>query len=209
MSTGYFKVPPETAFPIFVKAVTALGLLLLINQAPDGWADEQQSVREFFCPSQEQTHTSGVWVSRPRPADEKVLSLLRINNIQTLQEYTQWLNDNTSYQKDTVDVWASPEETLLKKHGDCEDFAFLNAQVLQLLGYKTHILALSLKPRDHAVCAFAKDGYYFWFDNNHLKETAAQNLADLAKQISLEYPFQYIFEYLDKSKDWKILFPVS
>ena len=98
-----------------------IALSCLINDTSPCFALEKGKVPTSFTIQQEKLYQNGVWISHPKPNDEKISALLRANNIQTLEDYTQWLTTNTFYQKDKVDSWASPEETFRKGYGDCED----------------------------------------------------------------------------------------
>ena len=158
---------------------------------------------------QESYYADGVWVSRPLPLDEHLVSFFNQNNIQTIEDYARWLQTNITYQKDPVDQWAQPEETLKKKYGDCEDYALLNAEVLKVFGYKPRIFILAHRGGNHAVCAFEKDGYFLWFDNNHLKESTAQDLKELARDILLQYNFSSLLEYHSSSQRLEVLFKAA
>lgn len=162
-----------------------------------------------FVIQQENYYTNGVWVSHPLPLDEHLVSFFNQNNIQTIEDYARWLQTNITYQKDIIDQWAQPEETLAKKHGDCEDYALLNAEVLKVFGYKPRIFILARQGGNHAICAFEKDGYFLWFDNNHLKKSAAQNLKELARDILLQYNFSSLLEYHSSSQRLEVLFKAA
>ena len=136
-------------------------LLILLEKEPAlAFAKENKADAPAFVIGQEYYYTNGVWVSHPLPLDERILSLFHQNNIQTIEDYARWLQANITYQKNPLDHWAPPEETLEKKHGDCKDYAFLNAEVLKVFGYKPHIFALTRRAGNHAVCAFEKDGIF-------------------------------------------------
>ncbi len=178
----------------------ALGVFFLIL------LEKEPAPTFAFVIQQENYYTNGVWVSHPLPLDERILSLFHQNNIQIIEDYARWLQANITYQKNPTDHWAPPEETLTNRHGDCKDYAFLNAEVLKVFGYKPHIFAMTRRAGNHAVCAFEKDGHYLWFDNNHLKESKARSLKELAHDIFLQYNFSSLFEYQTSSQRWEVLF---
>lgn len=200
ISTMTFETP-------LIKGQTVLILMLLFSNAttPQSFAVEEPAKISSALMRQERFYQDGVWIARPNPMDLEILSMLQTHQIQTLNDYVQWLEKSTSYKKDTIDIWAKPQETFQRKYGDCEDYAFLNAEVLRLLGYKPHVLALERQSQNHAICAFEDQGRYFWFDNNHLKSASARTLEDLAKTIAEEYSFICLLEYQEKSNDWRIL----
>ena len=147
-----------------------------------------------FVIRQERYETDGVWVSRPVPLDEKIRNIIYNNNIKSLEDYEQWLGGNIKYKRDDEDIWSPPEETLQKKYGDCEDFAFLNAAVLRVLGYQPKVLAMGGRGRNHAICVFKQNGRYLWFDNTKLARTQASSLLEFAKYIFINYNYPRLLE---------------
>jgi len=150
---------------------------------------------------------NGILVSQPKSFDKAVSRILNINKIKTLEDYSKWLKKNIKYQKDSSkDVWATPQETLNKKEGDCEDFAFLTAEVLRGLGYDPHFYALVREGEAHAICVFKKDGFYYWFDNATLKKTNARNVRDFARLITQQYDFLQLSELNTQTQSWTTLY---
>jgi hypothetical protein len=155
-------------------------------------------------------------ISRPHRTDTIVSDMLRAHGITSLEEYLKWLRDTIRYKRDGGDdIWALPEETLERRYGDCEDYAFLNAAVLQVLGYRPKVLALMgirMFVRrciaNHAICAFEKDGHYLYFDNGELKSTDASSMDEFARYIFAHYRCLTVselsFDY--KNKGEKVLF---
>ena len=159
---------------------------------------------------QEAFETNGVLVSRPVPLDEKILYIIINNKIGSLEDYVQWLQENIKYKKDEKkDYWSTPEETLQDKRGDCEDYAFLNAAVLHLLGYQPEVLAVGRLGRNHAICIFEENGNYSFIDNTMLKRTQAQSISELASYLFSKYGCSYLLKLSLESKDWDILFKKS
>ena len=46
-------------------------------------------------------------------------------DVNCIEDIQKWVNDNIEYKKDTIEEWASPQRTLYRGYGDCEDFAIL------------------------------------------------------------------------------------
>ena len=193
-----FNKPKASLTTLALSIFLLIPLLLL----------EKESALAFVI-EQESTYANGVWVSHPLPCDERILSFFNENNIQTIEDYARWLQANITYEQNSRDHWAPPEKTIETRHGDCKDYAFLNAEVLKVFGYKPHIFALTQRAGNHAVCAFEKDGYFLWFDNNCLKESNARNLKELAQDILLQYNFSSLLEYQVSSQRWQVLFKAS
>jgi predicted transglutaminase-like cysteine proteinase len=102
------------------------------------------------------------------------------------------INQLIAYRKDSVvygklDYWASPEETLARRAGDCEDFAILKMAALLQAGVPASSMSLVVlqdtKRRVfHAVLSVStSDGAYILdiLDNAVVKDTALPNYAPL------------------------------
>lgn len=127
--------------------------------------------------------------------DSDVALFLKIASINSLEDYARWLAANTEYEEDyNRDHWAHPVETLLRKKGDCEDFAFLNAAVLKHFGYEPRIVGYGNGLRAHVFCIFWNDGRYSVLDNNTLHHTPATRVEDFAIFLWEEYGSQYFLE---------------
>ena len=151
-------------------------------------------------------HKDGVLISRPKSVDFKIINLIQVHNIHSLEDYARWLKENIHYKKDEKkDQWATPEETLRKKRGDCEDYTFFNAEVLQVLGYQPRVLAVRKDRQAHAICVFKAGEHYFWFDNAELKKTRATTLAGFLQNIRTNHNY-FAFSELDlKTNQWSAL----
>lgn len=70
------------------------------------------------------------------------------------------------------DHWATPQETLRRQTGDCEDYAILKLALLEELGVPAHSLSLTVLKNEmlnafHAVAAIETDRGFFILDNMH------------------------------------------
>ena len=148
---------------------------------------------------------NGVWISRPLPVDEFIFGFLRRNNIQDIDGYCHWLAGNLSYRQDVQDTWFSPQDTIDRKGGDCEDFALLNSAILNVLGYHPRILALLHLGQNHAICAFQLDGYYAWFDNQKLIRTTAHSFPEFTKYILQQTAATKIAELDPENQHWQLI----
>jgi len=158
---------------------------------------EDQGFTGTFIVRQETASTAKTLVSQANPLDMRILNIISDENINSVEDYAQWLEKNFEYKSDEgPDIWASPEETLTRKYGDCEDFAFLNEAVLRIFGYRPKVLAMAggIKTVNHAICAFEKDGYYLWFDNNKLKQTPASSVEEFGSHVVPRHGYAYMFE---------------
>jgi predicted transglutaminase-like cysteine proteinase len=92
-----------------------------------------------------------------------------------LQAVNRWVNRNITYGEDRAiwsqrDYWATAQETLNKRRGDCEDLAILKYQILVALGVDREDLFLTLardlvRNADHAVLIVRQRGTYYLLDN--------------------------------------------
>ncbi len=160
-----------------------------------------------FQVRQERFAKNGVLVSRPVESDQKIVDIVSQNKIHTIEDYAVWLEKNMTYQADHgKDQWLTPQEFLKIKRGDCEDFAFLNAQVLSVVGFSAHIITLSSAQNAHAICAFEHNGKFYWFDNAKLKSSAATNLTSLAQEITHSLNYLRSFELDPASKHTTLIY---
>ncbi|MBN3039390.1 MAG: hypothetical protein JW869_08255 [Candidatus Omnitrophica bacterium] len=152
-----------------------------------------------------------ICVSGPVALDEQIADTIIFNNINSLEDYLQWLGSNIKYEKDAQDDhWAAPQETLNKKYADCEDYAFLNQAVLRVMGYNNaQVLAMGGFGLQHAICVFEKQGCYWWIDNTRLKKTSARSLKEFARHIFNECGSSYLLAIDFDKRDWDILFKRS
>ena len=130
--------------------------------------------------------TSGISVCGPVEIDLRILDIACLANMKSLDDYALWLQKAVQYKRDKFyDVWSSPEETLAKRSGDCEDIAFFNKAFLSVLGYKPKVIALLRKGghKGHAICVFKEQGRYMWFDNTTLKRTPASSIEEFTSYI--------------------------
>ncbi|MFC1590459.1 transglutaminase-like domain-containing protein [Candidatus Omnitrophota bacterium] len=159
----------------------------------------------------ERNITGGTLTSMPYSTDAKLLSAIWENYINSFEDYVKWMQKNIGYQRDgDSDIWSSPEETLERKYGDCEDFAFLNAAVLRIFGYRAKVLVMAMLPEvkavgsakgDHAICVFEKNGRYYWLDNHELKETRISSFGEFAKFILISHGSRHLYEVTPDSAD--------
>jgi predicted transglutaminase-like cysteine proteinase len=145
--------------------------------------------------------------------DSKIFNFLVSNKIRTLQDYSRWLTDNIEYyQEGFPDPWIYPEEMLASRRGDCEDYALLTMNVLQVLGFQPKVLALvridrhGQITRSHAICVVKFKAGYLWFDNGDLKEAEAGDLQQLAEQLMAEFNYSQTAELNMQTMSWTTLY---
>ena len=196
--------------PIFYQKIyRVLPVILLSLCCFSQPSSAEETIRKLMV-AQEHDHHNGVWVVRPRLIDNRVVDLIMLNKIRTLDDYAAWMAANLSYKQDQVnDHWEPPESMLKSRKGDCEDFAFLTAAVLRVLGYQPHFLALVNNSRTHAICTFQKDGYFVWFDNAKLHRTEARSLEEFASLLTKQFNYSRTLELDLESRRWKLVYPAS
>lgn len=176
---------------LFTQTVFAVELLIPLQRITIG---------------QQRLAQNGVLVSRPLAIDEQIVSLVRQNNIQTINDYAAWLKKHMTYAADgPADVWLQPSEFLKARRGDCEDFAFFNSRVLRVLGYLPYILTLHSAQSAHAICVFEYAGKFYWFDNEKLKISSAASLKQLAVELTEKYHYSATFQLDPISKTRNVL----
>ncbi|MDP2652683.1 MAG: transglutaminase-like domain-containing protein [Candidatus Omnitrophota bacterium] len=184
----------------------ALAVQILFACVPPAAADESIPITGFHI-NQEISALSGVLVSRPDPQDEEISKFIALHQIRSLEDYARWLKENIAYRRnERPDRWATPKETLAVRNGDCEDYAFLNTAVAQVLGYRPHVLALVRNGRAHAICTFKHDKTYVWFDNAKLIKTEAATLDEFARWIMSRYNYSSMLELNIDTRKWQVLY---
>lgn len=160
---------------IFINLIIGIFLSLLCYNVSEG----------DIVIRQEKIEKNGIMAYQFNPLDLEILDILIKDNIQTLEDYTQWLQENIEYVGDIGDYWQSPEETLERKAGDCEDFAFLNVAFLRVLGYNPRAMGLLyINGEGHAICLFMEGDYYSYFSNMILERTQVETMEELSNYFS-------------------------
>ena len=195
-------------FPYSIIFLVALiGLGLGVADTPLLATPASDILITGFTIRQETSVKNGVLVSRPRQLDEQIRFLIQTNHINSLESLSAWLTMNFSFQDDIGgDNWATPEETLAKRAGDCEDFAFLTRAALKVLGYDPKVIVLRRDKKAHATCVFQSDGYYCWFDNTELKKTSAQSLKEFVQEMTAQYHLTAMLELDPERKEWSVIY---
>lgn len=109
--------------------------------------------------SEEQMKHSGL-------TEEQYIDLLT-RSLDTPEKLGQYLQTHIQYAPEPKeeDHWQTPEETIRRGKGDCEDYALLAERILNNQGKNAHVVS---NLRDHASCVWIKkrpdgryDGYNF------------------------------------------------
>lgn len=109
-------------------------------------------------------------------------------NIQSPAQIAQWFAGEFHYETEIPDRWNSPEETMLAKKGDCEDFAILAYAQLSRLNIPSDIIIINFKGlpnQAHAVCVFKSNGSYGIISNQEYIQIEA---GTIEAAISRQYP---------------------
>lgn len=189
------------------KAVISLCIISYIS-APQ-YAIAATKILDYQI-RQEIIRKGSVIISKPKKEDEKIYNILVENKIDSIEDYARWLSQNIQYRKDKGgDRWAKPMEVLRRKYGDCEDLALLNANVLQVLGYKPKFIAFYTSKEGHAVCLFQKNSKYYYFDNKKLMEIQESDFMQFAKNISNAKKYTEIKELNLETRKWNLVYKSS
>ncbi|MBN3038128.1 MAG: hypothetical protein JW869_01765 [Candidatus Omnitrophica bacterium] len=185
---------------IFRKAILALFFLLLLAIHVCALADtvsiKDRKMGKYII-RQRMCRRGSILTVQPVAVDLKIFSIINAQSIETIEDYELWLKDSIQYQNDEDgDIWSFPEETLAKESGDCEDFAFLNAAFLHVLGYKPKVMAIlgGLMQAGHAICVFEREGKYLWFDNGELKNSGATTIEEFNTHIYKKFACYALYE---------------
>jgi hypothetical protein len=108
--------------------------------------------------------------------------------ITTPEALSKWLRKNVHYESDRYgdDYWQAPYETLARKAGDCEDYAFLVQALLNEIGIRSRVIMVSYmkgsERKGHALCVFQRDGAYWYFSGSNLNKPSASSIEQLMDQ---------------------------
>ena len=94
-----------------------------------------------------------------------------VKYVKTVTELDYFL-DRITYTSDKGDYWQTPEETLNRGKGDCDDFARLALDILVRIQKRKDVRFVGYYGKDskgkysgHAVCVFPYNGKYNVFSN--------------------------------------------
>jgi len=117
----------------------------------------------------------------------------------------RWVNKSIRYGEDAVlwrsgDFWAPAGLTLVRRTGDCEDFAILKMQMLAALGIPRDQMTLTIvrdkiRNADHAVLLVRTNGATIVLDNQTDRMTDATVDSDYRPIVSLEHTGAFLHGY--------------
>ncbi len=127
------------------------------------------------------TSFSGNWdrVSADSLSRDRVTALIGdhdTDGASRVQFVNRWVNRSITYGEDRAiwgrrDYWATADQTLARRRGDCEDLAILKYHMLSALGVDPQDMYLTLardlaRNADHAVLIVRQGNHFFLLDNS-------------------------------------------
>ena len=100
--------------------------------------------------------------------------------------WRNFLFENDQSQFGTEEHWQTPEEFLMNRRGDCEDFAIFAREILRLHGTTAFLLNIYGGHFSHTVCVFREDGRYSVLDGTEVRRYNTEDLKDIASRL---YPY--------------------
>lgn len=124
-------------------------------------------------------------------AHASVAGLLQSNQLNTIEQYVDWLSGNVFYKSDNgAKEWADPEVTLARKYGDCKDYAVLNKEALRSLGHHADIYSVTYSSQDkHAIVVFKLNGRYALISNAELYTTDITSWDEFVQYLLIEHGY--------------------
>ena len=107
----------------------------------------------------------------------------------TPDQLALFLQKNVVFQDDLrlfgqVDYWQAPEELLVRRRGDCEDYALLARDLLSRQGIEAFVFSLYGEGGyAHTVCVFVERGRYNVLNQDRLIRFQAGSLKELADRL--------------------------
>ena len=107
--------------------------------------------------------------SAPTPQYKDIIDqVIQENNLKDTKDLESYLLNNFRAipESEVENSLKSPEKFVREKGGDCEDYAFFTANVLQRMGYKTELLAVQFKNERgslewHYIAIFYDKGWHY------------------------------------------------
>jgi len=111
-----------------------------------------------------------------------------LSNPESIAHY-MWKNfsvesDQTQFGQE--EKWQSPEELLINRRGDCEDFARFAYEILKSNGTKAWLVSIYGRGYGHTIVVFQEKGFYHAIDGTEVKRFNAKSLLQVFEKI---YPF--------------------
>ena len=80
-----------------------------------------------------------------------------------------------------AEYWQTPEEMLLRRKGDCEDYAILTQALLERLGFEAFVFSLyGERGYAHTVTVFKEKGHHHVINQDRLIRLKARTLEEVA-----------------------------
>ncbi|MDD5634449.1 MAG: transglutaminase-like domain-containing protein [Candidatus Omnitrophica bacterium] len=120
--------------------------------------------------------------------------------VKTPTDLANWMSEEFTYAMEYPDRWQSPQETIDKKGGDCDDFAILASAMLSNFNIDNDIVLVEFKGMNvaHLLCVWKnQDGTYSFISNKKLYNTGEEYLSDA---IAHFYPDCSKFTLANKMK---------
>ncbi len=182
-----------------IKACTLAAFIFLTASEANGALVSREEVEPLFggrhIIADSRYETDGVFISRPGPAWD-ITNIMKREDIYSVEDYARWLGEHIQYANDgEADEWSSPEATLSRGYGDCEDFAFLTAAFLRVMGYEPKVVGVKSRfmGGGHALCIFKDGDRYCWFDNSNFKESRLSSMEEFTQYLLASYASPALF----------------
>ena len=122
------------------------------------------------------------------------------SSVSSPEKLAEWMSKELSYRMEFPDKWQTPEETLVRRKGDCEDFALLASTFLNSISISNDIVIVEFRDLgvSHALCVW-KDtgGGYNFISNRQMKHTGK---TELAEAIGKYYPDWHKLLFVNERK---------
>ena len=164
--------------------VIGIGLLGMSLSA----AEENPPIAYAVLPGSLKSSTDRQAVNAPAHATMLVDHLARLYT--TPKAIAAFLKRDFRFQRDEelfgeMDRWQTPEEFVVRRAGDCEDYALLAQALLRRNGIEAYVLSLfGEEGYAHTVTVFVdEDGRYNAINQSRLRNYRAASLEALASQL--------------------------
>lgn len=131
-------------------------------------------------------------------------------NLISPEAIAKFLWKNFEFQEDQEqfgqkEYWQTPEEFMMNKKGDCEDFAMMAKSLLEQIGHKSFLISVYGSRYAHTVTVFEENGKYNIIDGSQIKRFQADSIEEVMTKLYPHWNEGAIVSISKKTNQGRIL----
>lgn len=106
-------------------------------------------------------------------------------SVKSPEQLVNWLHSEFTYELKFPDYKQTPDETLKRRAGDCDDFARLSQMILNDMGIKSEVVIVKYRQIKimHAICAFKSGATYSFISNREMIRTDGRSINEAITEV--------------------------